>query len=39
MPGEALGAGRRGMLPLQTEVSTPAAQAQEPGSAAGSSTT
>lgn len=38
-PEDALGAGQRGMLPLQTEVSTPAAQTQEPGSAAGSSTT
>lgn len=37
MPEEALGAGWRGMLPLQTKVSTPAAQAQEPGWAAGSS--
>lgn len=39
MPEDALGAGRRGKLPLQTEVSAPAARAQEPGSAAGSSAT
>lgn len=39
MPEDALGAGRRGKPPLQTQVSAPAARAQEPGSAARSSAT